>query len=306
MAEDFVLVDEGTAKKIRAYLESISGQSVYTPVVKLSKSTGALLDPLEKVDFDAKFDITHSALRDAILGAPARTLSDLYGTHATETTLAGIKTKTDNLDALLSTRATEPTLAAIKAQTDKLSFDTSNFLKTRTEDFTNQPFYSVDCADVTLATAVGQKSISYIWHPNTITKTYSIYEIWMHMQTSHTAGNWIAKAGFISAENATPGGSTQTILPHNRGSAGSLGTYRYNANAPTRVSGFHRGVRKGAAALTGGLQDAYIRIFSSIESRVEPLTLRAGQTEGLEIYQDIISTLTTAPVVAVGMMWSEE
>jgi len=59
--------------------------------------------PVTKSEFDSKLDATLSIL-------------------------AGIKTKTDNLDVLLSSRASESTLASIKAQTDKLTFDTSNRL----------------------------------------------------------------------------------------------------------------------------------------------------------------------------------
>ena len=110
MSESHVLVDEGTAKKIRAILELTDK---YTPVVKISKGSGtALQDLLEKADFDAKFDITHSAFRDAILGVSNKTLTDLFNTLGTENTLALIKAKTDNLDVLLSTRLAESTFTA--------------------------------------------------------------------------------------------------------------------------------------------------------------------------------------------------
>lgn len=47
---------------------------------------------------------------------------------ATETTLLGIKTDTDNLDISLSTRASESTVSGIKTQTDELTFVASRLL----------------------------------------------------------------------------------------------------------------------------------------------------------------------------------
>ncbi|MCS4537577.1 MAG: hypothetical protein HYY67_01785 [Thaumarchaeota archaeon] len=213
MSEDFVKVDEGNQKAVRAILESISGQNRYTPVVKIAKgSASSLLDLLEKADFDAKFDIAHSALRDAILGTPAKTLADLWNKLesglATETTLGLIKAKTDNLDAALSTRATEITLAAIKAQTDKLAFDASNNLKTVSAGGSTELATYVVMNTAAQASAANKHFIS-LFNATGSGKIMKIHEIWAR----YTQAAAVTGVGFnMNVKRTTAQGSGGTTL----------------------------------------------------------------------------------------------
>jgi len=113
-------------------------------------------------------------------------------TRASESTLSGIKSKTDkltfdannrlaiqnppNLDVALSTRASESTLSGIKAQTDKLTFDAANrlaiqnppnldvALSTRASETTLSAIKSkTDNIDVTLSSRLSESTFTSRW-----------------------------------------------------------------------------------------------------------------------------------------------
>jgi hypothetical protein len=104
------------------------------------------LDPVyvkSKLDM---LDISLSSLRDALRGADARTLTDLYNI---------VNSVFGRLDVALSTRASEATLAAIKSTTDLLTFDANNYLRVNVSATVNPPNL-----DVALSTRASEATLS--------------------------------------------------------------------------------------------------------------------------------------------------
>lgn len=166
------------------------------------------------------------------------------------------------------------------------------------------PSYRVWTGEVTLATAISRNAIVTLWHPATQTTSVYIQKIMLHMRVGHTAGNLHIKTQFISGENATPGGTVINPQQLNRGNPNSGLTIRQSPAVPTRVGNLIDDYTKMAAALSGGADDSSYSLYRADEA--ESIELRAGQAEGVEISADIIAALTGAPILVIGVEYTEE
>ena len=166
------------------------------------------------------------------------------------------------------------------------------------------PTYRAFTSEITISTAIARTSMVTIWHPSTATVTCRITKINLHSRISHTAGNWHVKTCFITGENTTPGGTSLTSQPVNRGSVASALIVRQSPAVPTRLTPLLDDYTKMAAALTGGLPDAMFPLYRAEDA--EPITLRSGVAEGIEVSSDVIATLTGSPIVVIGLEWTEE
>jgi hypothetical protein len=170
------------------------------------------------------------------------------------------------------------------------------------------PTYQVVTSEITSATATGVKEILTLWHPNTLTKDVMITEIGVNTRVIHTAGTYGFEFQFISAENGTPGGTTITAQPLRLGDAASGLTIRQVVTGAPTTTGqiFQRAVfplPAAATPLTGPGEEATILFRANAPE--EGITLRNGQNEGLRISQNIIATLTTAPIFTVYVRYIE-
>lgn len=171
----------------------------------------------------------------------------------------------------------------------------------RTPDTTYRTF----TGEITVGTAIARTSVVTLWHPSTMTATVKVTKIMLHMRVGHTAGTFHVKSQFVTGENATPGGTLLTPQSLNRGSAASGLTVRQAPAAPTRAGQLLDDYMKMAAALSGAVQDSSYNLFKS-EDGSEGITLRGGQAEGLEVSTDVLAALTGAPILVVGVEWTEE
>lgn len=168
--------------------------------------------------------------------------------------------------------------------------------------FGYRPTYQVVTTEITSATATGVKENLTLWHPNTVTKDVFILEIGVNTRVVQTAGTFAWELQFISAENATPGGTTITAQPLNLGDAASGLTIRQvPTGAPTPTGQvFQRAAYPLPAAATpfsGPSSEATI-LFQAITPD-DAIQLRSGVSEGLRITQNIAATLTAAPVFTI-------
>lgn len=162
-------------------------------------------------------------------------------------------------------------------------------------------------SELTLGTAIGQNRICTLWHPATVTLIYRIKKITLYFKAKHTAGVGQYKVSFISAEAATPGGVVIPSTALNRGGALSGGTFRQApTGAPTLVGNNLTGYTASLTAITGGMNDMMVALYTAETDKAQAIELRSGQAEGIVVYQDVTTALTTAPIVAVELEWSEE
>lgn len=59
-------------------------------------------------------------------------------------------------------------------------------------------------------------------------------------------------------------------------------------------------------AITGGMNDMMVAHYTAETDKSQAVEMRASQAEGVLIYQDVTSALTTAPIVVCEVEWSEE
>lgn len=168
--------------------------------------------------------------------------------------------------------------------------------------------YRAITPEITLATAVGQNRIATLFHPSTVSGLiYRVKKITLHFKAKHTVGVGQYKVIFISAENATPGGTQVTPQALNRGAAASGALFRSAPTGTPLSSGQAMiGYTSSLAAITGGVTDMMLPLYTAETDKAQAMELRAGQAEGIMIYQDVTSILTTAPIVACEVEWSEE
>lgn len=174
--------------------------------------------------------------------------------------------------------------------------------------YSGRPGYQVVSSEITSATATGVKENLTLWHPNTLAKDVFILEIGVNVRVVQTAGTFAWEMQYISAENGTPGGTTLTAQPLNLGSAASGLTIRQvPTGAPTTTGQiFQRASFPLPAAATPF--DGPANMGTILYRAHEPddaLQLRASQNEGLRITQNIIATLTTAPIFTVYVRYIE-
>src|SRR5579885_64480 len=140
-------------------------------------------------------------------------------------------------------------------------------------------------------------SLAYLWHPNTVTKRIEIHRIDVSMGGG-SSGNFMIRGAFISAENRTPGGTSQTINGADRDDSVSSGMiFRTGANAPTRVAGDLLTWNSGGG---GSAQYVWEKPLGG-----KPIVLRASQSEGFEIRSVIGTALLTAATISVTFYWTE-
>ena len=142
-------------------------------------------------------------------------------------------------------------------------------------------------------------SIAYLFHPNTNTKRIEIQRIDVALGGG-SSGNVSIRGAFITAENGTPGGTSQTINPLDRADSTSAGmVFRSGATgAPTRVTG---------DLITWNFGGAHSGDTSwDTEFFAKPIVLRASQAEGFEIRSVIGTALLTATTIAVTFYWTEQ
>lgn len=147
-------------------------------------------------------------------------------------------------------------------------------------------------------TAATVTSLGYLFHPNTNTKRIEIHRIDVCLGGG-TSGNVMIRGAFITAENGTPGGTSQTINPVDRTDSASAGMiFRSSANAPTRVTGDLITWNAGGAGT--GVYTWETPLFG------KPIVLRASQTEGFEIRSVVGTALLTATAFSVTFYWTEQ
>lgn len=110
----------------------------------------------------SKLDITLSTLRDDLRGVDNRTLTDIYthlGDRLPRTIYDSVGNELSgyikNIDVALSSRASETTLSGIKARTDKLTFDASSYLYVDAAVVANPPNL-----DVALSSRASETTLS--------------------------------------------------------------------------------------------------------------------------------------------------
>jgi hypothetical protein len=155
--------------------------------------------------------------------------------------------------------------------------------------------------------ATATTSIAYIWHTGTNTKRVEIYRI-VATSGMETGANhdYSLRGTFITAENATPGGTTTTPLPFDRGDAASTitsttGTFRLGATgAPTRLSS-----DMISEEMYSGNNNQ--KVLFDIHYTGKPIVLRASQAEGFEIRMvgNGNGNLSQAPEITITMYWME-
>lgn len=162
------------------------------------------------------------------------------------------------------------------------------------------PAYVANTGPITGATAVSVKSLALIFHPNTVTKRYSILRIHVN-QIAGVAGTQRIELNRITADGAT--GTLATIVAKDLGDTASLATLRFNAGtAPTRAAGILVGADM-PVSLAGNFDIPLINTFEVVEGK--PFIARASIAEGYEVVQNVITTITTAPVFNISWEWIE-
>ena len=118
--------------------------------------------------------------------------------------------------------------------------------------------------------------------------------------TAQAAGANVGKvrfhANFISALGA--GGNAEAITPHERGGAASECTYTRGAGTPTRVGGFFWTMMRA-----GNQEQAFA--WDIISSLQQPILLRRGLSEGIEVHSTIETALAQQIFCTVSMTWTE-
>lgn len=163
--------------------------------------------------------------------------------------------------------------------------------------------YKCNTGPITGATATGTKSLAYLWHPSSITGlSYELIRVNVNFLAG-SGGSQRIELRRITAENGTPGGSTGTILPKNPADAASGATVRIApTGAPTRQSGVYQGA--GVPVASNG--NFFVPPFSAVAAnQAKEFTMRASNAEGFEIVQEVVTTITTAPVFNIDFEWVE-
>jgi hypothetical protein len=162
--------------------------------------------------------------------------------------------------------------------------------------------YLANTGPITGATATGLKSLTYLFHPSTdTTDRYQLLRAHINI-IGGVGGTQRLEVHFLTAENGTPGGTTATIAKKNIANNTAGATVRIGpTGAPTRGT-----ILFGAdqpVALSGNADYPSTNVQEAVDG--EPLILRASQAEGIEIVQNVLTTITTAPVFNITWEWTE-
>lgn len=167
--------------------------------------------------------------------------------------------------------------------------------------------YETMTAELTLGTATGKNRIISFFHPSAVSALdYEIAKIILYFKATHTAGVGQYKISFSSAESAT--GNVLNTQPYRRADAPSGVSARSATTADGTLAGnAFGGYTKALTAITGEDAGSAVVLYEHFEdSGISPITLRANTAEGILVYQDVTSTLTTAPIVAARIIWIEK
>lgn len=150
-------------------------------------------------------------------------------------------------------------------------------------------------------TADSVTSLAYLWHPSSNTKRVSLQKMlisWSAGVGSGNLGDFRIALARITAENGTPGGTSQTICKEDQADATSTCTFRTGANAPTRATGDYISLNFSVSS------DGAVELTDILEGK--GFIARASQSEGWEVR--IITgnvDLTTSPRFSTTFVWNE-
>jgi hypothetical protein len=166
---------------------------------------------------------------------------------------------------------------------------------------TPRPAYQVVTASITSGTATGIARPLQLWHPSTLAKDAFIIEIGANFRTVHTAGNYDFELQFITAESAT--GSALTPQPLDRALSASGLSVRSLPTAETATGALIQRASQAPTTSTqpNGVNYDGVVLFRAkdLDDYSDAIKLRSSVAEGLLVRQNILSTLTTAPVFNV-------
>lgn len=172
-----------------------------------------------------------------------------------------------------------------------------------------RPSYQAVTGEITSGVAVATAQLMTVWHPSNLAKDAFIIEIGANVGVQHTAGRFSFDLQYISAENATPGGTTVTAQPLDRALSVSGLVVRQAPAAPTTIGQvFQRAAQGPATAATPqgtNYDGVVIYRAKDLNDYSDAIKLRNGVAEGLTVRQNIITALTTAPVFSVYARWVE-
>lgn len=143
-------------------------------------------------------------------------------------------------------------------------------------------------------------SIAYLFKPANIDRRISILRIDVSSAVNGGNNPYTLLGCFITAENATPGGTAQSINGLDRDDVSFI-TFRTGAAAPTRVTG-------DLFVLSCiGVSDFKYLMFDYKQNNGKPIVLRQGIAEGFEVRVLVGgSNLSNGPNVGIDMIWTEE
>jgi hypothetical protein len=150
--------------------------------------------------------------------------------------------------------------------------------------------------------AAAQSSLAYLLHPNAAASTlvYRLKRVLLSW-AGGAGGAYTLNGDFITAENATPGGTLITPQPHSPKNPASSAIYRSAATgAPTRSGGSPI----FSLSLSGGATGSYEWLARPDD---QPILLHQAQTamEGFEVYALVNEALSSSPRFGVVFEWEE-
>jgi hypothetical protein len=154
-----------------------------------------------------------------------------------------------------------------------------------------------------VATAAGaQSSLAYLLHPNAPASSlvYRLKRVLLSW-SGGAGGAYTLNGDFISAENASPGGTLIKPQPHSRANPTSAAIYRSGATvAPTRSGG----APIFSLSLTGGVTGSYEWRALPDDQPILLHSLPSG-SEGFEVYALVNTALGSSPQFGVVFEWEE-
>lgn len=168
------------------------------------------------------------------------------------------------------------------------------------------PSYQVVSNEITSALTTGVKQNLSLFHPKSSKRDVLITEIGVNVRIVQTAGTFAWELDFISAENGTPGGTQRTPQPLNGGPASELVVREVVTGAPTGTGAkIQRASFPLPAAATPFVQPEGFIIFRA-QDEDERILLPAGADRGINVTQNVLAALTTAPVFSVYVRFIEQ
>lgn len=170
-----------------------------------------------------------------------------------------------------------------------------------------RPSYQVVTTEITSATTVGVKQNLHLWHPASLAKDVFIVEIGVNTRIVQTAGTFAWELSFTSAIGT--GGTTATPQQLNNADPASGVEARIVQTGGGTLKGqiFQRASQPLPAAATPwvGYDGIVIYRAKDLDDYSDAILLRNGIAEGLNIQQNVIAALTTAPIFSIYARWVE-